>query len=1236
MRKFKKLSLVLSLVMLFTALFSGTVFAAPRLYGENRIETAIKIAEAGWPNGADTVIIAAGLKSKDAAKTATIFADALAGAPLAAALDAPILLVDANPNVDLDLRVRAALLDLAPSKVYVLGGPEAVSEAVVEQIKEDLGLADDAIVRIQGKNRYETSAAIANAVIEITGADEALVVDGLDFGEALAVASYAAKFGIPVVYREGLVDVDEVVVDGDIYELSAEYAAKFEAPAKVLLATGKAFADAFAAAPYAAKINAPVVLVGDELSDAAADFLASVAGADLEVLGGPNAVSEAIVAAAEEAMVVEEELKITSLAAVSAKSLKVVFNKPVEDTSKVTFTVKRDGYATSFADPVWNDAKTEATLNASYKLLTGQYVVTAKVDGVELTASAAVEESKVANIEFTTDIAVIDAKDPKKITATLKIYNQYGEDITSSAYSSAIIGTSIGNQATVNKDGLVTVTRNDQYEYQVDQKVVLTAQVGTVITSQVFTIAQAANIAEIVIGELTTSEADKNVYQSTDLNQKEYYFPVTVRDQYGNVLSLANITGQIEVRNLSESVAKATLTEKDGKTILKLITPDGYPENNGYGPAFITLTSKNGKFASVQVDVKEKSKVDRFDISPAGLLKEGKETVLNFEAYNQYGVKLTKASDIPINVPGGVTINVTNGQLLTNVDYLNDGALVLKVRPDVGAKQVVFTIITATAKAQQLTVAVEPAPVPTSFGGMQGWFKKALQLGEKVALDDVGYGVADRDDKIMIVKDQYGDNIDFRSVPGYSVVYEAVDGNADIVSYYVDENGNKWFKANDTTKGTETFVAKLLYTENNTTTVVDEYTFTMEAVDPKDITGYEIADFDKLYTGDKNKTSHMINYTVVGLKGDTKVVVPQTVVKAVSVPVTDIDVSTVCAGDFEDLYVIDINGGTWAGGDNLEVTTDNKLPIDNDVTYNGQPSLRIHVYQEGGAWWRGYIAFPPRDLTKYKDAYLQFAVKGEKGGETFGVGFKSGDPKEGTESRARKEVVATADWTVVRIPIKEYIEMDITPPFDPTEVTFMVQNLNNSALKAWIADVKIVSEPAADAVGTIWVKKEIDTEGADKTTKVNFIIEAESGTYTISKDLTYSSAAPVAQYLTIRGHEGWKKNPEVVTLNYDFKNEGWRSIYPGGWGVYFHIESKDQYNKNYKQFTFVISNKKDVNGNAKDFTVKFDSNKDGTGSGTLTYINGAAPGDSFYLTIITENGLMQSVKVVLTDKGQEK
>lgn len=155
-----------------------------RIAGSDPVDTSIQQAKAGWPQGASTVVIA---RSDD-------FPDALAGVPMAAQFDAPVLL---TPPQELDSRVQKALQELHPEKVYLLGGEGALSAKVSSELNT-LGWASGKQVRISGVNRYATA---ANISLSITGLQHSAVAltTGDNFPDALSIASVAGLKKMPVL-----------------------------------------------------------------------------------------------------------------------------------------------------------------------------------------------------------------------------------------------------------------------------------------------------------------------------------------------------------------------------------------------------------------------------------------------------------------------------------------------------------------------------------------------------------------------------------------------------------------------------------------------------------------------------------------------------------------------------------------------------------------------------------------------------------------------------------------------------------------------------------------------------------------------------------------------------------------------------------------------------------------------------------------------------------------------------
>lgn len=246
-----------------------------RLSGSNRYNTSIEISKDGWQDGSETVVISRGGD----------FPDALAGAPLAYQEDAPILL---TPDDKLTGELRTEIKRLNPKTAVILGSENAVSQAIENELS-NMGMK---INRIGGDDRFETAELIAKQLH--SNSKEAVVALGMDFPDALAVAPYAAKEGMPILLtkkdripeatKDALSSIEKTIVVGgsdvvnnnvykqlsddrvrlagdDRFSTAEEIMNYFGDGAKTgYVANGLGFADALTGAVLAAKNDAPLIL----------------------------------------------------------------------------------------------------------------------------------------------------------------------------------------------------------------------------------------------------------------------------------------------------------------------------------------------------------------------------------------------------------------------------------------------------------------------------------------------------------------------------------------------------------------------------------------------------------------------------------------------------------------------------------------------------------------------------------------------------------------------------------------------------------------------------------------------------------------------------------------------------------------------------------------------------------------------------------------------------------------
>jgi hypothetical protein len=289
------------------SLWSLAMPTVVRLEGIDRIATAIDTSQATFPERtAEAVALA----------RADEYPDALAGGPLAVSKSAPLLLTRTGA---LDPATKAEISRvLATGKtVYILGGEEAVSAAVANEIT---GMGYN-VVRFGGADRFATAVAIADAVD--TTPDAILVTTGVNFPDALAAGAAAPKLRGVVVLTDGsqmpettkqylnahasvtryavggpatAADPAAVPVMGaDRYDTAVAVARKFFTnPSFAGVATGTKFPDAMTAGARLGRFGAPLVLSEpDSLPIVTKDYLTQTTSLSrAELYGGVEALSQ--------------------------------------------------------------------------------------------------------------------------------------------------------------------------------------------------------------------------------------------------------------------------------------------------------------------------------------------------------------------------------------------------------------------------------------------------------------------------------------------------------------------------------------------------------------------------------------------------------------------------------------------------------------------------------------------------------------------------------------------------------------------------------------------------------------------------------------------------------------------------------------------------------------------------------------------------------------------------------
>ncbi|QXE19809.1 cell wall-binding repeat-containing protein [Clostridium sp. 001] len=160
-----------------------------RLGGKNRFETNKVIVEnMNVSKGTPLVVV-----------NGSNFPDALSISSIAGMKGYPIILSNTDTLPD---EVKEKISTISPSSVYIIGGQGALSDNIISEIKKlDTTIEDGNIIRIWGKNRYETSLNIC----KYFNLDSSTVViaNGENFPDALSGSALAAKLQAPILLTDG-------------------------------------------------------------------------------------------------------------------------------------------------------------------------------------------------------------------------------------------------------------------------------------------------------------------------------------------------------------------------------------------------------------------------------------------------------------------------------------------------------------------------------------------------------------------------------------------------------------------------------------------------------------------------------------------------------------------------------------------------------------------------------------------------------------------------------------------------------------------------------------------------------------------------------------------------------------------------------------------------------------------------------------------------------------------------
>ena len=300
MKNKKILGLMLAGMMLANVVpqvsLASNDYNVKRIQGVHRYETAASIAESAFTKSDRAVLV-----------SGSNFADALSAGNLAD--HAPIFLFE---KTDMMQRAINTMRSLDVKEVVIIGGEKSVPKSVEEKLKEK----NFKVIRIAGRNRYETSTKLAKQ-LKAKNKDNVVLANGEKFADALSAAPYAVQKKQTLVLTDGKTlpkdvkaqDVKAIIggeksvnikglkkaqrISGkNRYETSLEVLKHMNKTQSAVIADGRDYPDALAATPYAVKKNTGILLSNDSAIDKIKEYVDSQNISDITLIGGEKSVTK--------------------------------------------------------------------------------------------------------------------------------------------------------------------------------------------------------------------------------------------------------------------------------------------------------------------------------------------------------------------------------------------------------------------------------------------------------------------------------------------------------------------------------------------------------------------------------------------------------------------------------------------------------------------------------------------------------------------------------------------------------------------------------------------------------------------------------------------------------------------------------------------------------------------------------------------------------------------------------
>lgn len=537
---------------------------------------------------------------------------------------------------------------------------------------------------------------------------------------------------------------------------------------------------------------------------------------------------------------------VASVGAINAKTIEVTFNKAVNFNAE-DFTVSKGTVKSNVANVTLSKDKKSAQIELTSKLTKGDYTVSVKQgDKAPLTATASVEDERVSALNILSDIAPLGS-DKTSATVGANVNNQYGEDITklnSTAVTVTVSGAATGG--TLNTDGTLTLTGINSSAVKEGDKVVVTlihAATATT-TTKTITLSSASIASEASIGSLYNADG-KTLTQDSDVTADKFYTPITVKDQYGKVITdAAKVNSELIITNTNPAVAtfadKVQKVTINGEDVLALeVTGVGISGQTNV----LAISKANGTSAQGTVTVAEGVRINSTALSaPTDLVTANKDALFPLTVTDNAGseVRTLKALNA---INDKITVTGVNGG--TIVEVAGKGLYVKVPAANVSENSPLTVMVnTSTGKVSTQTVVPKAEAVAAVVTGISKDVDTAIRESGSLTIEKTD----------LVVEDQYGQVI---SKDALGKLTLAVAGS-DALTVTPNADGTYTIKpVAGTTKASDRITFKLV----NKGTAVESSTFTktFSIVKDADLASFQVQDVDPIYVKTDGTTYSVVS-----------------------------------------------------------------------------------------------------------------------------------------------------------------------------------------------------------------------------------------------------------------------------------------------------------------------------------------------------------------------------------------